>query len=111
VWAPPSSKFFFWLVLLGRYWTSERLQRHCLPNSGSCALCSQADETLHHLLLGCSYSREVWFTLLRRAGFQFLAPVAKLAMPGWWLHNRKRLPKDCQRGFDSSVLLAPMEGA
>jgi hypothetical protein len=29
--APPSCKFFFRFALLGRCWTSERLQRHCLP--------------------------------------------------------------------------------
>jgi hypothetical protein len=29
----------------------------------------QADETIHHLLVGCVSSREVWFRLLRRAGF------------------------------------------
>jgi hypothetical protein len=44
-------------------------------------------------------------TLLRRAGFQFLVPVAESAMPDWWLHSRERLPKDCRRGFDSFVLL------
>jgi hypothetical protein len=35
-----------WLVLLGRCWTSERLQRHGLPNRGNCTLCSQ--ESLRH---------------------------------------------------------------
>jgi hypothetical protein len=101
--SPFSSKFFFWLTLLGRCWTSECLQgRHSLPNSGPCALCSQADETLQHLLLlGCSFSREVWVILLHRVGFQFLTPVAESKVPDWWLLSRKRVPKDCRRGFDT----------
>lgn len=56
--ATPRCKFFFWLVLLGRCWTSERLQRHNLQNSGPCALCSQQPEAIQQLLLSCAYSRE-----------------------------------------------------
>jgi hypothetical protein len=44
--APPSCKFFVWLSLLGRCWTSERLERHGLPNNGPCALCGQASESI-----------------------------------------------------------------
>jgi hypothetical protein len=38
--------------------------RHQLQNNGQCALCSQVAETIAHLLLFCSYSREVWFRIL-----------------------------------------------
>jgi hypothetical protein len=59
--APPAAKFFVCLTLLGRPWTWER---HQLQNNGQCALCSQVAETIAHLLLFCSYSREVWFRIL-----------------------------------------------
>jgi hypothetical protein len=49
--SPPNSKFFIWLTLLGRPWTSDRLQRYQLQSSGYCDLCSQAVESISHLLL------------------------------------------------------------
>jgi hypothetical protein len=55
--APGQCKFFAWLVALGRCWTSDRPQRHHLPNSGLCALCDQEAETINHLLFGCVFSR------------------------------------------------------
>lgn len=70
--ATPRCKLFFWPVLLGCCWTSNRLQRHNLQNSGPCALCDQESETLEHLLLGCVYSREVWFRLLCFSGLEYL---------------------------------------
>jgi hypothetical protein len=51
------------------------------------------------LLLAHALSREVWVILLRRAGFEFLAPAAESKVPDWWLLSRKRVPKDCSRGF------------
>jgi hypothetical protein len=60
--------FFTWLVLHGRCWTSEQLQRHELQNNGPCALCSQEVELLDHLFLGCSYSREFLLLILSRVG-------------------------------------------
>jgi hypothetical protein len=70
--APPRCKFFLWLALLDRCWTSARLQLHQLQNSGPCALCSQVDESIDHLLLSCVYSREVWFRILCVVGFHHL---------------------------------------
>jgi hypothetical protein len=58
---PGKCKFFAWLVLHGRCWTSDRLHHHGLKESDSCALCAQAVETLDHLLVDCVYSRETWF--------------------------------------------------
>jgi hypothetical protein len=65
--ALPSCKFFMWLALLKWCWTSEQLRRHNTQNSGPCALCLQIDETIHHLLLRCVYSWDVWFLSLQRA--------------------------------------------
>jgi hypothetical protein len=36
--AAPRCKFFIWLALLGRCWTSVHLQHHNLANDGPCAL-------------------------------------------------------------------------
>jgi hypothetical protein len=103
--APPSAKFFVWMTLLARCWTLKRLQRHGLQNSGQCALCSQASELIDHLLLNCVYAREVWFALIRRAGFQQLCPVLEISLAEWWLRRRKEARADCRKGFDSLVIL------
>jgi hypothetical protein len=100
--APPSCKFFLWLALLDHCWASERLQRHNLENSGPCVFCSQEVETIHHLLLGCSYSREVWYRLLRPRGLQVLTPTAQASLPDWWATH---IPKAGRKYFDTSVAL------
>jgi hypothetical protein len=90
---PPRCKFFIWLALLGRCWTSDRLQRHQLQNNGPCALCSQANETIDHLTISCVFSKEVWFRLLRVAGFQYLTPTDAPSLVDWWLPSRKQVHK------------------
>ncbi|GJN11283.1 hypothetical protein PR202_ga29462 [Eleusine coracana subsp. coracana] len=107
--APARSKFFFWLVLLGRCWTSDRLQRHNLQHNGPRALCVQLTETLDHLLLGCVFSRQIWYNLLRNVGHQILTPTADSAIVDWWLTARKRIPKAHRKGFDSLVVLVTWE--
>jgi hypothetical protein len=103
--APPRCKFFIWLALLGRCWTSDRLQRHQLQNNGPCALCSQADETIDHLTISCVFSKEVWFGLLRVAGFQYLTSTDAPSIVDWWLPSRKRVHKTQHKGFDSLFVL------
>jgi hypothetical protein len=106
-WAPNKCRFFVWLVLLGRCWTSARHQKHGLQSDGSCALCCQDLEICDHLLVGCSFSREVWFNSLRRWGWglQLLTPEAGDTFTEWCLRSRKRLPKCRRKAFDSFVIL------
>jgi hypothetical protein len=103
--APPSSKFFIWTALLACCWTSERLQRHGLRNSGSCALCHQALESIEHLLLNCVYAREVWFVLVCPTGCHQLCPVLEVSLVEWWLHRCKVVHSDCRKCFDGFVVL------
>jgi hypothetical protein len=103
--APSKCKMFLWLVLQDLCWTSKRLQRHGLDNHGSCALCSQSAETLDHLLLSCSYSREVWFKALRRASWQQAMPGMDDSIATWWLRSRKRVLKSRRKAFDSLFAL------
>ncbi|TVU51343.1 hypothetical protein EJB05_02762, partial [Eragrostis curvula] len=103
--APNKCRFFFWLALYKRCWTSARLQRHNLPNHGLCALCDQEPEEIDHLLLGCVYSRECWFKLLRHSGTQSLTPTSTDELAEWWLRSRKKMEKGRRKGFDSLVVL------
>jgi hypothetical protein len=103
--APPTCKFFLWLTLLDRCWTSERLQRHNLQNNGPCALCSQETETISHLFLQCSFSREIWYRSLQVQGFHALAPSVVADLQDWWPDSRKVIPKALRKCFDTMVVL------
>jgi Leucine-rich repeat (LRR) protein len=103
--APPRVKYFFWLAISGRCWTSDRLQQHNFRSSGPCALCDQETETIEHLVLGCVYSRDLWSRLLNPHGLLALVPHPDSELAHWWLASRKRVPKPQRRSFDSLVLL------
>jgi hypothetical protein len=62
--APREHKFFVCLAIQDRCWTSERLQRHGMDNSGPHAFCAQSPESIDHLLLSYVFSREIWFKTL-----------------------------------------------
>ena len=57
--APLRCRFFSWLALKNRCWTSDRLARRGLPHQAACPLCDQEEETIHHLLLGCVFARHI----------------------------------------------------
>lgn len=60
VWAPPKVKFFSWLALQGRHWTTDRLQKRGWENCGLCTLCRRANETAPHLIYKCRFTLRVW---------------------------------------------------
>jgi hypothetical protein len=93
----PEFKFFFWLAMQGRCWTSERLHRHGLASDASCALCSQAEESTDHLLLGCIFTREVWTQLLQPLGWHHVIPAADSVLGNWWVDAWKRIGKPRRR--------------
>ena len=103
--APPRVRFFFWLVMHDRCWTAERRFRHGLQHSSTCVLCDQEVETMDHILLGCSFSRVVWHIWLCKLHLQdSIVPSQEPALH-WWLKNRKLIPKQQRRGFDSFFFL------
>jgi hypothetical protein len=61
--ASTKCRFFFWLMLHDRCWTT--LERRRLPRPSACPFCDQAQELIAHLLLGCVLAREVWADYLR----------------------------------------------
>jgi hypothetical protein len=97
--------FFFWSVLHGRTWTSDRLFRHGLRDDESCALCSQATEMVDHLLAGCVFNCEFRFKFFWRFGWQQLTSGSDSLIVDWWLQLRKMVAKSGRKAFDSAVLL------
>ncbi|WVZ91735.1 hypothetical protein U9M48_037868 [Paspalum notatum var. saurae] len=103
---PPKVKFFAWLAALDRCWTAVRRHRHGLQDSDTCALCDQESECINHLLLRCSFAREVWFLVLRPVSWHSLIPGPMDSMMSWWSSARKRVHKEFRKGFDALVLLS-----
>lgn len=90
--APGKCKFFIWLALHGRCWTMAGRKKHNLQDDDTCVLCGQESETIDHLLVGCSFSREIWFRLLQKIGAGALAPTAnELSLASWWSCARKQI--------------------
>jgi len=104
--APGKCKFFIWLALHDRCWTAERRKRHNLQDNDSCILCAQESESIAHLLVGCSFTREVWYHILLRLRWHALTPDRQcFDLADWWTSVRKRLQKTDRRCFDSLVIL------
>jgi hypothetical protein len=81
--------------------------RHGLQDDDSCSLCSQSPETIDHLLISCPFSRELWFKLLHKFGWNTAAPgVQAHTLVDWWEAARKNIQKDKRKGFDSIVVLS-----
>jgi hypothetical protein len=59
-WAPPKCRFFAWLAVQNRLWTSDRLEKRGLPHQPSCPLCKCQAETARHIMFECRYSRRIW---------------------------------------------------
>jgi hypothetical protein len=103
--APARVKFFFWLVLHRRLWTAARRNRHGLQDDDACVLCSQEPETADHLIIGCAFTRELWFGLLDPLGLTALLPTASEDVAPWWLRQRLQLDGVARPAFDSMLLL------
>jgi hypothetical protein len=63
-WALPKCCFFICVTAHNRCWTTNRLANKGQNHPEKCLLCGQAEETLDHLLVACSFSRVFWYQLL-----------------------------------------------
>lgn len=82
--APSQLKFFTWLVVNNRFWTSNRLLKRGLPHQPCYPLCLQEPETISYLLIQRSYARSVWLDVLRVRGWDALTPSPINELVEWW---------------------------
>jgi hypothetical protein len=61
-------------------------------------------ESVDHLIVQCVFSREVWFKVLHRYGWQDLAPGPEDRFVGWWITSQKHVPKGQCKAFDSLIV-------
>jgi hypothetical protein len=105
-WTPSKCRFFLWLMAHNKCWTANRLAKRGLTQSLFCPLCDQHDETINHLLVGCSFACLFWFELFRPFGLQGFIPGQDIEdFNVWWCSNSARLDGLSKKGFDSLVAL------
>jgi hypothetical protein len=105
-WAPPKCRFFMWLVAHNRCWTADRLARRGLPHPPKCLLCDQEQESIQHLLVGCVFARQFWFSLLQRIGLSSLTPQPEdSAWEDWWEKAEAATTGDVRKGLNSIIIL------
>jgi len=103
-WAPQRVKFFVWLALKQRLWTADRRRRHGLDAHDNCWFCDQELETTNHMLVNCSFAKEIWWTVLSwmECSCSFPEPMQ---LHQWWNHVRFMQVKERRRGLDTLVML------
>lgn len=64
---------------------------------------------MDHLLIGCTFSKELWIRLLSLLGWRHLTVGMSSSFLDWWMLARKRIQKQLRQGFDALVLLLAWE--
>jgi len=59
---------------------------------------------VEHLLLGCAFAKQVWFTLLQPLQLDTLMPEHDVDVASWWLRQRSRVDSSGRPLFDSLLL-------
>lgn len=60
----PKWAFISWLACGGKLATKDGLRRWEMEIDADCVLCSQKERSLQHLFFDCSFSRQIWNTVL-----------------------------------------------
>jgi hypothetical protein len=80
--------------------------KHQLQVDDRCSFCDQESETISHLLIACSFSREVWFTLFQKWWIGNRWPSDReLSLADWWVKAPRDFDKNGRRAFDLAVIL------
>ena len=82
--APPRVAFFVWTAALGRILTTDNLRRRRVIVLDYCWLCKRNGESIPHLLLHCSYARELWNFFLNIFGISWVMPFGIVDFLSCW---------------------------
>lgn len=95
---PKKARLFLWCALKNKIPTWDILQARFQLGPSRCPLCKDASESIHHLFVGCPFSRAVWeeiFNLLKISG-RWEGISLSAAWEFWWDHysdkNLRNLP-------------------
>lgn len=74
------------------------------PQKG--VLCDPEEETINHLLVGCPFTRQFWYTMLSRVGLQMFFPQPEdTVFDTWWEKASRDVPELSKNGLNSLVAL------
>ena len=82
--APPRVAFFSWTAALGKILTSENLRHRGIILVNWCCMCKVAGESVDHLLLHCTYAREIWDMIFVLFGVHWVMPRSVMALFDCW---------------------------
>jgi len=69
-------------------------------------LCDQEEETIQHLLTGCVFAQQVWFSILSPLGLGSEAPGHNdLCFADWWAKIIRMFSKEHRKGANSFIIL------
>ena len=95
-----------WLVAHNQCWTADRLARRGLPHPARCPLCDQEEENIQHLLIGCVFARQFWYSILHYAGLSVLAPQpSDTALNDWWRKVENCVDSEVRKGLNLFIIL------
>jgi hypothetical protein len=111
VWAPPKCRFFAWLAVQNRLWTSDRLAIRGWPHQPTYQLCRCQPETARHILFECRFSKHIW----QQAASWLSCPSllndlrsGRGTVLEYW-HAITASPSACPKGLKSAVILIGWE--
>ena len=111
VWAPPKCRFFAWLAVQNRLWTSDRLAIRGWPHNPLCQLCKNQVETARHILFECRYSKRIWNAaaswLSRPSLGQDMGSGRPTVLQYW--HSTAKSPTACPKGLKTAIILITWE--
>ena len=81
--APTQCRFFTWLAMKNRCWTSDRFARRGLPHQDACPFCDQEEETINHIMLTCVFARSAWAAICGSLGKPEWIPSPNDVLTEW----------------------------
>jgi len=97
-------KFFAWLLIQSRILTADNLLMRGCPCNPVCIMCDQEIEMPEHLILHCSFARQVWQAIAVWTGGLILTPDAGVQLMDWWEKALSQLPKKIRK-LKASVMI------
>jgi hypothetical protein len=66
----------------------------------------QEEENIQHLLVGCVFTRQFWFSLLQRFGLSTLTPQPQdISFDDWWEKPEASVAGELRKGLNSLIIL------
>lgn len=86
---PKKARLFFWCVLKQKIPTWDVLQARFKQGPGRCPLCKDDSETIHHLFLGCPFTKRVWKEVsnLLKKQLRWEGESVLAIWEQWWNHS------------------------